>query len=133
MLGDLIIEESGDTVVRRVLPSQGGPQVEITFQAQGKVLGVEYQNMRAYLAVMRPDGLLEGGGQGIVMTVNGEAITWKGQGVGRMTPAGGQSYRGSLTFQTASEKLGRLNGIAGVFEYEVDASGKTTGKIWEWK
>ena len=36
-------------------------------------------------------------------------------------------------FQTASQKLARLNTTPGVFEYEVDIEGKTRTKIWEWK
>lgn len=46
---------------------------------------------------------------------------------------GAVSYRGILYFQTASRKLARLNAAPGVFEYEVDAEGKTRTKIWEWK
>ena len=34
--------------------------------------------------------------------------------------------------ETSSEKFARLNGIAGVFEYNVNADGSSTGKIWEW-
>ena len=134
MLGELLIEEYGDTIVRRVLPSEGfAPKIEITFQASGKVLGVEYQNMGSYITAVRPDGLLFGEGQGLAMTVDGEAVTWKGNGIGHFTTTGGASYRGAIYYQTASQKLARLNGVAGVFEYEVDENGKTSGKIWEWK
>jgi hypothetical protein len=38
-----------------------------------------------------------------------------------------------LFFRTASQKLARLNGACGAFEYEVDAVGSTTSKVWEWK
>ena len=58
--------------------------------------------------------------------------TWKGGGVGKFT-GGGVSYRGAIYYSTASQKLARLNGIATVFEFEVDADGNTQSKIWEWK
>ena len=38
-----------------------------------------------------------------------------------------------LTFQAASAKFARLTGVAGEFEFEVEASGSTHSKIWEWK
>ena len=54
-------------------------------------------------------------------------------GAGKFEPGGAVSYRGILYFQTASQKLARLNATPGVFEYEVDTEGKTHTKIWEWK
>jgi hypothetical protein len=36
-------------------------------------------------------------------------------------------------YQSASPEWLRLNGVAAVFEYEVDENGSTTAKIWEWK
>jgi hypothetical protein len=43
------------------------------------------------------------------------------------------SYRGSLFFSSQNEKLARLNNIAAVFEYDVDADGNTRTKSWEWR
>jgi hypothetical protein len=60
-------------------------------------------------------------------------VTWKGQGVGKLLPGGAVSYRGALYYSMASPKLARLNTIAGVFEYDVDANGNTHTKTWEWK
>jgi hypothetical protein len=39
------------------------------------------------------------------------------------------SYRGMLFFQTNSQKIALGSGC-GAFEYEVDAAGSTTSKIW---
>jgi hypothetical protein len=38
-----------------------------------------------------------------------------------------------LFYRTTSQKLARLNNICGAFEYEVDATGNTKSKVWEWK
>jgi hypothetical protein len=75
-------------------------------------------------------------GQGIVISKDGQGTSsWTG--VGRFTGSGKVSFRGSLFYRTpsASEggKLSFLNNMAGVFEYEVDETGKCSVKVWEWK
>jgi len=134
MLGDKLGEETGKVTVRRVLPSEGGgPKVETSFQASGKLLGVEASNFGTYTGVLRPDGHIFGAGQGVVMGKNGETAMWTGGGVGSFTPSGGTSFRGAIYYQTQSPQWARLNGVAAVFEYEEDASGNTRDETWEWK
>jgi len=135
MLGEQFAEERGKIIGNRVLSVDNpGPKVEASFQDAGKMFGIEMTNWGTYSSVPRLGGGLYGEGQGVVMTRDGEMATWTGQGVGRFTGHGGAvSYRGSLYFQTASKKLERLNGIVGVYEFEVDENGNTHGKIWEWK
>jgi hypothetical protein len=67
------------------------------------------------------------------MGVKGEAVTWKGAGVGTFKERGAVSYRGAVYYQTASPTLSRLNSVAGVFEFESDESGNIQSKVWEWK
>ncbi len=95
--------------------------------------GVPTTGMGTYTSVIRPDGSIHGQGQGINMTQDGQGITWTGTGVGKFGPGGAVSYRGMLFFRTASQQLSRLNNACGAFEYEVDFSGATVSKIWEWK
>jgi hypothetical protein len=65
---------------------------------------------------------------------SGETATWTGYGIGHLAAGGTVSYRGSLFFRTNSTgKMSYLNNIVGVFEYEVDESGNTAAKVWEWK
>jgi hypothetical protein len=134
MLGELIGEERGNIIGRRVLPPEGPyPKVEVSFQGSGSILGAEVTNLATYWSSVRASGVLYGEGQGVTMTKDGEIATWVGQGVGRFTERGGVSWRGALYFQTASQKLARLNGVAVVYEYEVDENDDTYGKFWEWK
>lgn len=134
MLGEKIIEERGRVTGRRVLPSTGAcPTVETSFEASGTVLGVSHNNIGTYRAVARPDGTLFGEGQGVVMGESGEMAQWAGQGVGRFTSAGGISFRGAIYFQTMSPAWSRLNGMAVVFEHEVDRQGELHDQLWEWK
>jgi hypothetical protein len=99
----------------------------------GVTLGMPMANTGTYTAVMRPDGTLYGEGQGIAMSPDSDAVTWVGHGIGMLKTGGAVSYRGALYYQTTSAKLARLNGVVGVFEYDVDAEGNTRGQIWEWK
>ncbi len=134
MLGEQLGEEIGQITGTRVLPGDGPPRVEVSFQASGTVLGVHETNMGTYVVVTRPDGTLFGDGQGIMATEDGEMAAWRGQGVGRFTGQGSAvSWRGAIYYQTASPRLARLNGIAGIFEYFSDPGGKTESKIFEWK
>ncbi len=132
MIGDQIAETQGRRLVRRVL-SIDPPTAEISFEDSGQMLGVPTTGMGTYTSVIHPDGSVHGQGQGLNMTQDGEAVTWTGTGVGKFGPGGAISYRGMLFFRTASQKLAQLNNSCGAFEYEVDASGSTTSKVWEWK
>jgi len=134
MLGDKIGEEMGKVTVRRVLPCQGaGPTVETSFQAEGSILGLAHRTIGTYTSTIRPDGYLIGSGQGVVMNAEGGAASWVGQGVGTLGKDGSVRYRGAIFYQTASPKWARLNGVAAVFEYDVDPQGNTKAGIWEWK
>jgi hypothetical protein len=133
MLGDQIGEETGRVLVRRVLPADGRPKVEVSVQTTGKLLGIDTRSMVTYTATVRSEGSVYGEGQGIVMGKNGETATLKGAGAGRLLGGGAVSYRGALYFESESEKWKRLNTIAVVFEYEADADGNTSSKAWEWR
>ena len=131
MLGDQIGETKGKRTVRRVI-STDPPTVEVSFEDSGHLFGVPTTGMGTYTSIIRPDGSIYGEGQGINMTQDGEAISWTGTGVGKFGAGGAISYRGMLFFRTNSQKLA-LGSTCGVFEYEVDPSGSTISKVWEWK
>jgi hypothetical protein len=135
MLGEQIGQETGQITGMRVLPDEGeGARVEVSYQANGTLLGAHVTNLGTYTSVTQADGTLFGDGQGVTLTEDGETAAWHGQGVGRLTGHGmGTTFRGAIYFQTASSRLARLNGTAMVFEYESDESGKTEDKTYEWK
>ncbi len=134
MLGEKIGSETGKVTGQRVVANPGGgPKMETSFQASGKILGVSETSRATYWSVMRPDGTVYGEGNGIVMGQGGETATWIGQGVGTFKKGGAVSYRGAVYYQSASPKWAQLNNVAAVFEYEVDAKGNTKSQLWEWK
>jgi len=134
MLGEKIGEEAGKVTSQRVLPNPGGgPKMETSFQMTGSLLGVNETNTGTYVAVVRPDGSLYGEGQGINMSKDGDVATWTGQGVGTFKKDGALAYRGAVYVQSTSPKWARLNSVAVVYEYEVDAQGNTRAQFHEWK
>jgi hypothetical protein len=135
MLGEMIGEEQGRITGIRVLPSEGqNPRMEVSFQANGQLVGVETTTMGTYISTLMPNGVFNGVGQGVVMSKDGDMATWTGTGVGKPTGKGSAaSWRGSLCYQTSSQRLAGLSKIVTVFEYEVDENGATAAKLWEWK
>ncbi len=137
MLGEKIGEERGKITGMRVLP--GGDyrylRMEVTFQAAGKVLGMDQSNVGSYTVFERVPGQIYGEGQGIVMTADGQSAIWNGHGVGRMTGKGmGMSLRFSIAYQAPQGgKLARLNSVLVIGEHEVDENGNAHTTVWEWK
>jgi hypothetical protein len=133
MLGELLGEDRGQITTTRVLSTEPGqaPKVEISFEANGIMLGIDAHEVATYCAVARPDGTLYGEGQGVMMSPQGDMATWRGQGIGRITESGTE-FRGAIYFETASPNWARLNAVAAVYEYSADQSGKTESKLWEW-
>ncbi len=50
-----------------------------------------------------------------------------------MKKDGSATYRGAIYYQTTPPRLSRLNKVAVLFEYAVDAEGDTHSEYWEWK
>jgi len=134
MLGEKIGEISGKITMQRVLPNLGGyPKMETSFQAAGSILGADVKETGTYCTIVRPDGTQYGEGQGVMILKDGKMATWTGHGVGTMKKDGTASYRGALYFQTMPQRWSRLNKVAVLFEYAVDAEGNTNSEYWEWK
>jgi hypothetical protein len=132
MIGEQISESKGRRTVSRVL-SADPPTVEVSFEESGNMLGVAVSGMGTYTTVVRQDGSVHGNGHGLIMTADGETASWTGSGVGKFGAGGSASYRGMLFFRTGSQKLARVNNACGAFEHEVDPSGVTFSRVWEWK
>lgn len=134
MQGEKIGEQSGQVTSQRVLTSSGGsPKMETSFRANSMLLDVEATDIGTYWSVVRPDQTLYGEGQGIVMSKEGDLATWIGQWVGTIKKDGAVSYRGAVYYLSSSARWSRLNKVAAIFEYEVDAEGNTRSQFWEWK
>ena len=131
MLGRQIEEGRGKRTARRVICTDPDFKIEASVEEKATFLGVEGMSIITYVACTKSDGSLEGEGGGVFAARDGETLTWKGTGVGRFVEGGAIQYCGALSFRTTSEKLASLNGISGVFQWEIDAEGNTHSQIWE--
>jgi len=59
---------------------------------------------------------------------------YSGSGVGSVGEGMSIQLRFAVTFQAGGDgPLARLNSVVGVGEFETDAEGNVTARIWEWK
>ena len=134
MLGKTVGDVRGQAISTRILPDLGqGPRMETTDQGIGTLCGVHVTQTVTYVGTLRPNGTITGIADGVCMTEKGEGATFKGLGVGTFVRPGVTSWRGCLTYETAGTELAALNGIAVLFEYQIDESGKSEGHLFEWK
>ena len=134
MQGNVIGESSGKITNVRVLEYAGEQsRVEVSFQGQGKLGNTGIADLGSYSQEVRPGGVLYGEGGPIMMTDEGETLSWKGFGVGKKTGSGfAASFGCAGAIQTSSERLAHLNGVVAIGEYEVDAEGNYHWILWEW-
>ena len=137
MLGEKVGQLQGKVTVQRILPSEGGgPKFETTAELSGTILGIAATMIGTYWSVVTPDGTLYGEcpAQCVTITQDGDMGTFRAAGAGRFTGHGAAvSFRGALYYQGASGKLARLNGVAVVYEWEVDENRDCQFGLWEWK
>ena len=72
-------------------------------------------------------------GSDIIMTTDGEIVTYIAQDIGKIDKNGTETYRGVAIFQTDSDgKLAFLDNIIGLYEYKYWVNGTKSGSIWQW-
>jgi hypothetical protein len=134
-LGEQLGESTGRITGTRVLAPEGQQlKVEVALEGRGTMLGEDITEVGTYWQTLRPGGVLYGEGVNLWMTTDGESVRWEGFGVGHPTgppPAGHFGVCGSA--QTEAQRLDRLNSVANVLEYDVDAEGNYHWTLWEWK
>ena len=133
MLGEQIGSLTASTT-NKALPVEGAlPKFETSATGGGTLAGAEVQMLATYSSDMRADGTLYGEcPAGVIMTGDGVA-TFRATGTGSFTADGGAIFRGAVYFQATAPSLSSLNGICGMYEWDVGAEGNATWNIWEWK
>jgi hypothetical protein len=134
MSGNLIGEFKGKATGYRVTEIlMNGPKIEASFRQTGKLLGVDAFDMATYWSIMTAPDVMYGEGQGVVRSMSGEMASYRGTGTAKMMSGGMPVWRGALYLQSPTPKWGVLNGVAVVYEYELDANDNTHVRLWEWK
>ena len=80
---------------------------------------------------MRLDGTFYGEcpNAGIVVAADGLTI-FRENGIGKTSYGGGFSFRGAIYFEASAPSLAELNGIAGMYQWEVNSNEEATWEIW---
>ena len=104
MIGEQLGETKGRRLVRRVT-STDPTTVEVTFEDSGDMLGVATMGLGTYTSVVGLDGSLFGEGQGVNMTQDGEAVSWKATEFGSRGGRGDQ-LSGNAVFQDGFSEAG---------------------------
>ena len=132
MLGEFIGELKGKITGQRVL-SVDGPRMETSVSASGAIRGTQVTETLTFVATQTSKGVLHGVGNGILVSPEGDLITYTGEGIGKFDSSGILKWRGAVYYTESTGKLGSLNNVVGVFESQVDAEGNFSDKSWEWK
>ncbi|GAB2978193.1 hypothetical protein GCM10027184_30680 [Saccharothrix stipae] len=132
-VGELLTEERGRTVSRRVVSIEGGAvKVEVTFEARGVYGGIAYADIGTYWSVAQPGGTLYSEWLGGMKTDHGAGLaTWRGFGAGRLGERDVRAYRGSVITENATGELAGLAGVLAVFEFSIDDNGDVVRRTWE--
>jgi hypothetical protein len=133
--GDRIGEEDGETMGFRVLEEGQGLAVEVSERAEGKFLGEKSTNIRTYRFTMKPDGTLDGKGQGIMTLKDGSMAMWTGTGTGRPRGPGlgGSDWTVDITIRNGTGKFAPYTNRVLPGEYAVDDNWKSKGQLYERK
>ncbi len=137
MLGQKIGEEKGRVTSRRVLPGEDPRylKMEISFEAEGTVLGLQGGNIGTYTIFNRVGSQIYGEGQGIFMAKDGTSAIWNGHGVGLPTGDGmGVKFAFSVAYQAdPNGPLAALNNVLVIGEHTAAGDGSATSTLYEWK
>jgi hypothetical protein len=116
----------------RVLPDGS---FERTFVAHGTRAQEKenYTSTWTLLAHLNPDSSVYGEFNGFLVTASQEVVRYTGTGNGKMSADGSMTMRGTLTYLNPPGSYARFNGMAVVWEFEVDKDGNLVNRGWEWK
>ena len=138
MLGDLLYEGKGRLAGSRII-NVDEYKIEYSITEEGKFRDIEITEIGTFWTIptSADKNVTYVEGQGIITTKDGQdTATFRGYGIGHFKGPISASFRGSVFYKTSSTnggKLSFLNNKIGVFETEVDQSGNSIEKHWEWK
>ena len=115
-LGNLILDETGQVMGMRVLSNDAnGVNVEVSLQTTGTIRRVPENTLWTYNILTRPDGSVQGGGNGIMTTKDGDVISLIGNGSGKAVPPGETTNFRTMLHPQRVTKICRpkWNGVGG--------------------
>ena len=132
MIGDKIGDTKGKTTnIRSLGVTNGVAVLESSFQDDGKIHGVDVHVIGSYTSTPRMDGTIFGEGSGIMMSREGDVVTWRAISVGRVLPTGASKWRVTFVFEPSTGKLAKWSERPAFAEYDVDPAGNQTGHYFD--
>jgi hypothetical protein len=131
--GEKVGEEDGQPMGFRVLPDEGkGMSIEVSERAEGMFFGEKSTNIRSYLMTMKPDGTLDGKGQGILTLKDGSMAMWSGTGTGKSNGPGlgAATWQAQITIRQGTGKLAAYANKTLAAEYSVDDNWRSKGTVF---
>jgi hypothetical protein len=141
-LGNPFFVEQGRIIGQRVLAIAPQPQLESSFIANASInsaggnVVINAINTGTTVSTLNDDDrAFSGKGQGILRTEGGDMATWTSQSVGNLTPEGNIMTHGITFWSTPSTtgELAFMNGMIGLFEFQLDREGNLSVREWEWE
>ncbi len=133
-LGKPFFYERGKITQKRVVNIGGTLDLEISLTSSGSINGLNATDTATFLSTIRSDTTVFSKGCGILTAENAEIATYTFQGLGRYSSNGELRSNGVLFLETESTgRLAFLNNLVGIFKNEIDRTGRTVTKTWEFK
>ncbi len=127
----------GKVTGQRSIPIEGQetPKTELSAEWNGKILGIEFSGVdKLLLSPKAEQGVSYAEGHAEMKTKEGDSVKWTSYGLFIATGNGLASKgSGCAFFQTASQRLSRLNRVVTVFEVHGNERGDRNIRLWEWK
>jgi hypothetical protein len=140
--------ESTESTNMRVLSIDPFPVVEVTYIGNSSIGGSPTQTIGTIIDSMADDGLVHSNGQAIVLTGDGQVLTYKTESVGHYKPDGSFYDKGMILFRFPHPSFNiqpektevnfngtlykEFNNLLGFYEKTVDPSGIGYTKVWKW-
>ncbi len=132
-LGEPYFQESG--IITEQIETGPG-EMQISFSANGTFKGnIGITNNGNFVSISKGGNLTFGQGQGVITSADGsETANYTFIGVGNVTEEGKPVFHGAAAYSTDSTgELSFLNNILGIFNVEIDQTGRFVSNEWEWK
>lgn len=147
-LGDPFYLENTKSTNMRVLNVESIPTVEVSYVGNSTINGSPTQTIGTIIDKMDADGAVHSKGQAIILTVNGQVITYKSESKGYYNPDGSFSDNGIMTFSipfqgdnanntiysdiSHGDNVSKFNDVFGIYKKTVDPMGNGFTQVWKW-
>ena len=132
-LGEPLFQESG--IITDQIETGPG-EMQISYSANGTFKGnIGITNNGDFVSISMGDNITFGLGQGVITSADGsETANYTFIGIGNVTEEGRPVFYGASDYSTDSTgELSFLNNILGIFNVEIDQTGRFVSNEWEWK